>query len=168
MDKTSKPIQKVDDASKQFIIEALEGDVTHGFDIDSICFCKGRWYIFEYLKCDNEYMTPYTSDPKYYPYNWKKFYSLYVITKQLNGILFLVNYSTREKDRDEVKVMEVMGFDYEKAKNYSSKTHKGAYEYMQLRSVKYTRASFSSRLRKLNMESSIPILFGEKESKDEI
>lgn len=168
MDRSSKPIQKVDDASKQFIIDSLQGDATHGFDIDSIYFYKGKWCIFEYLKCENEYMTPYTSDPKFYPYNWKKFYLLYVITKQLNGRLFLVNYSTRDKDKDQVKVMEVISFDYEKAKAYSFKTHKGAYEYMSLNSVMYTRASFSNLLRQMNRESTIPVLSGEKGSKSEV
>lgn len=155
----SKPIRKTDDASKQFIIEELRGDVTHGFDIDSIFYCKDTWYIFEYLKCENEHMSPYTSDPKFYPYNWKKFYSLYVIAKHLNGKLLLVNYSTREKDRDEVKVMEVLDFDYEKAKAYDKEKHKGAYEYMKFRTVKHTRDSFSKFLRKMNMESTFPLLF---------
>lgn len=168
MDNSSKSIKKVDDASKQFIIDLLAGDKTHGFDIDSIYFYRGTWYVFEYLKCENEHMTPKSSDPKFYPYNWKKFYSLYTITKQLNGRLFLVNYSTRKEDMDEVKVMEVLDFDYDKAKAYSSKVHKGAYEYMRLRTKNYTIAKFSSKLRKINMESTIPTLFGEKESKDEV
>lgn len=153
---SSKPIKKTDDASKQFIIELLDGEYTHGFDVDSIYYYKDQWLIFEYLKCENEYMTPYKSDPKYYPYNWKKFYSLYVIAKKLQGRLLLVNYSTREKDRDEVKLMEVVDFNYEKAMAYDSSIHKGAYEYMTLKTTKYTRKSFAEWLKRINKYSSIP------------
>ena len=53
MDNLSKPISKTDDASKQMQIDSLKGDQGHGFDIDTIYFVDGEWYIFEYLKCEN-------------------------------------------------------------------------------------------------------------------
>ena len=102
-------------------------------------------------------MTPYTSDPKFYAYNWKKFYSLYVLAKQLNGRLFLVNYSTRESDKNLVKLMEVLDFDYEKIKKYDLQNIRSACEYMQLKSIKLTRETFSYHLRNLNSECSMPI-----------
>lgn len=147
MNNKSKPLAKNDDACKQFIIESLKGDETHGFDIDSIYFNKGKWYIFEYLKCESKTATPHTSDPKYYARNWKKFYYLYSVTKQLNGKLFLVNYSTREKDENEVRIMEVIGFDLEKAQAYSGEK---IYEYMKLNSKEITKERFSDELRKFN------------------
>ena len=36
----SKQIKKVDDACKELIIEALAGNVTYGFDVDSIYHIK--------------------------------------------------------------------------------------------------------------------------------
>ncbi len=77
MSGVSKPISKSDDSSKEFIIKCLKGDETHGFDIDSIYFYKGKYLIFEYLKDENLSLSPHQSDPKYYPYNWQKFYSLF-------------------------------------------------------------------------------------------
>ena len=118
MDNLSKPISKTDDASKQMQIDSLKGDQGHGFDIDTIYFVDGEWYIFEYLKCENEFVSPFTSEPARYPWNWKKFHSLYQVAKKLNGKLILVNYSTREKDRNEVKVMFVKNINYEMIKEY--------------------------------------------------
>ena len=115
---TSKPIKKTDDESKRFIIDCLGGENTHGFDVDSVYYYKGCWCLFEYLKCENENMTPYTSDPKYYPWNWKKFYSLFCLAKGVNGKLILVNYSTREADKNLVKVMEVTSFNANKINDY--------------------------------------------------
>lgn len=89
----SKKISKIDDSSKKFIMDCLGNNNTYGFDIDSIYFVDGQWYLFEYLKCENEYMNPHTSNPKYYPWNYKKFLSLYKIKNELNGKLFLINYS---------------------------------------------------------------------------
>lgn len=156
MENFSKPIGKTDDECKQFIIDSLQGDATHGFDVDSIYYCNGTWCIFEYLKCDSDAVSPYTSDPKYYPWNWKKFYSLYCLARQLNGRLFLVNYSTRPRDRDQVKLMEVLSFDHEKAKAFVSKVTPTPYVYMELRHRKMTRASFSEYLRELNQAASTP------------
>ena len=155
MKNQSKPIRKTDDESKQFIINSLKGDVTRGFDIDSIYYHNDKWYIFEYLKCESEKVTPYSSDPKYYPQNWKKFYLLYSVARKLNGVLLLINYSTRDKDKNEVKVMRVLDLDYEKAKSYSKKDG-GLCEYMKLESWQLTMDEFSERLRKFNAVDSLP------------
>jgi len=112
MDRSSKVISKTDESSKKFIMKCLDGNVTHGFDIDSIYFSGNKWFVLEFLKCDSKYMSPHTSDPRRYPWNWKKFHSLYQISKLLKGELILVNYSDREKDSDQVKVMYVKELDY--------------------------------------------------------
>ena len=157
MNGASKPINKIDDGSKKFIIDCLQGDCTHGFDVDSIYFNEGRWYIFEYLKCENPRMTPHTSDPKYYAYNWKKFYSLYQLAKRLNGRLFLVNYSTRATDGDKVKIMEVIDFDYQKALDFEKPPRKtGPYEYMTIRDYLLSRDEYSVWLRRLNKTATLP------------
>lgn len=153
---TSKPIKKVDDESKQFIIDCLDGNVTHGFDVDSVYYFNGCWCLFEYLKCENESMTPYTSDPKYYPWNWKKFYSLYALAKGVNGKLILVNYSTRDSDKNLVKVMEVLSFDVKRISEYEKNKEKGPCEYMTFKTTKMTRSSFGKWLKGINERSSLP------------
>lgn len=156
MAETSKSIKKTDDESKQFIIDCLKNDKTHGFDIDSLYYYNNRWILFEYLKCENEHMTPHTSNPKYYPYNWKKFHCLYSLAKQLGGDLFLVNYSTREQDRDLVRVMQVLSFDYDKIKAYEANHMRGACEYMTLKTWELSLDAFSEELRKLNQAATLP------------
>ncbi len=125
MSGVSKPISKSDDSSKEFIIKCLKGDETHGFDIDSIYFYKGKYLIFEYLKDENLSLSPHQSDPKYYPYNWQKFYSLFQIAQKLGGTLYLVNYSDgfgkdgKEQPKhfaEQVKLFKVKNVDYEKLK----------------------------------------------------
>lgn len=113
MDRTSKIISKTDESSKEFIMKCLEKNVTHGFDVDSVYFADNKWFVLEFLKCDSEYVSPHSSDPRRYPWNWKKFHSLYQLSKSLNGELILVNYSDREKDSNQVKVMFVKGLDYD-------------------------------------------------------
>ncbi len=143
----SKVIGKVDDSSKQFIIECLDNDKTGGFDIDSIYKVKDRWILFEYLKCDT--MPPEKSDPKYYPYNWRKFYSLYSISKELNADLYLVNYSYEDEWKNQVKLMKVTDFDLEKAKSNKNKHC----EYMKFKSTVLTKQKFSDWLRKINKDA---------------
>ena len=104
--KKSKPIGKTDEASKEFIIELLEGEETHGIDIDSIYYIKeGGWIIFEFLKCDT--VDPYESHPNRYPFNWKKFATLFELSKKLEGKLILVNYSKDNKWKDNIKLLIV-------------------------------------------------------------
>lgn len=156
MAEKSKPIKKTDDESKQFIIDCLKTDPTRGFDVDSLYFHKNKWIIFEYLKCENDHVTPHTSNPKFYPRNWKKFRCLYSLAKQLDGDLYLVNYSTRDADKDQVRVMKVLSFDYAKIKKYNATYSRGHCEYMKLRTWEMTLEQFSKHLRRLNAGATLP------------
>ena len=89
MSSYSKPIQKTDDASKEFIMELLEGNETHGIDIDSLYYTDDGWVVIEFLKCDT--VDPHKSHPNRYPFNWKKFVTLFELAKKLEGKLILVN-----------------------------------------------------------------------------
>ncbi len=157
MNNTSKPISKIDEDSKQMQIDALKGDQGHGFDIDTIYRVESVWCVFEYLKCDSEYASPYTSDPARYPKNWKKFHSLFQIAKQLNGKLILVNYSTRAKDKNEVKVMIVKDINYDLIRDYIKSNGTIKYlkyiEYEQI--YKFSFDEYSDWLRQLNAKSEI-------------
>lgn len=104
MDKKSKPIGKIDDDAKSLIIEALEGNVTGGFDLDSVYKINGIYYVLEFLKCDT--VRPNDSHPRrYWHKNKQKFISLWEITQKLEGMLFLVNY---EDSREQFKVIKVL------------------------------------------------------------
>lgn len=110
MDKKSKPIGKGDDDAKLLIIEALEGNQTGGFDIDSIYKINDKYYILEFLKCDT--VRPNDSHPNRYWYkNKQKFISLWSIARKLDGFLFLVNY---ENSRKQFKVIKVLDLDNSK------------------------------------------------------
>ncbi|MBQ4119083.1 MAG: hypothetical protein IJD45_01680 [Clostridia bacterium] len=154
----SKPIKKADDNSKSFIMECLSGEDTHGIDVDSLYYYEDCWYVFEYLKCDT--ISPYKSDPKFYPWNWRKFYSLYFLANSLKGRLFLVNYSNRDEDndKDKVKVMEVIDFDYKKARSYKKNVDITPYEYMELKNYEMTRVEFADWLKKINKKAQLPEL----------
>lgn len=154
--KTSKPIGQSEDESKEFIIESLKGDNTKGFDIDSIYYSDSQWIVFEYLKCESEYVSPHSSHPKKYPWNWKKFKVLYSLTKKLEGKLYLVNYSTREKDKDQVKVMEVKNYDHNKIEQWEKSGRSGHCDYMEIKETKMSREEFSKSLRELNENAELP------------
>jgi len=100
----SKPISKTDDASKQVIIELLKGNVTGGFDIDSIYYISGEgWVVMEFLKCDT--VRPFDSHPnRYWFKNKQKFLSLWKVAQTLGGKLLLVNY---EDSREQFLLLEV-------------------------------------------------------------
>ena len=99
----SKPIGKGDDDAKELIIEALEGKVTGGFDLDSVYLINKQYYVVEFLKCDT--VRPFDSHPnRYWFKNKQKFISLWNITQKLSGVLYLVNY---EKSREQFKVIKV-------------------------------------------------------------
>lgn len=103
----SKPIQKTDDSAKQLIIEALEGQPTGGFDLDSVYNVRGTYYVLEFLKCDT--IRPFDSHPRRYWFkNRQKFLSLWDITTKLKGRLYLVNY---EDSREQFKVIQVIELD---------------------------------------------------------
>lgn len=100
----SKAIEKTDESAKKLIIEALEGNNTGGFDLDSIYLISGTYYILEFLKCDT--IRPYNSHPKrYWHKNKTKFLSLWDITTKLNAQLYLINY---EDSREQFKVIRVL------------------------------------------------------------
>ena len=172
----SKPIGKSDDSSKEFIIRCLKGDKTFGFDIDSIYLLYNdettQYYIFEYLKCESERVTPHKSDPKYYPYNWRKFHSLFQLAKKLNAKLLLVNYGdgykhiiengittlkelpNKESYINEVKLFTVSNIKYDVLKKYDTTEfyqRPKILEYLEYETVEnLTLEQFSEKLRKLN------------------
>ncbi len=99
----SKPIGKIDDDAKALIIEALDGEHTGGFDLDSIYKLKDSYVILEFLKCET--VRPNDSHPKRYWFkNKQKFISLWEICIKLEGSLYLVNY---EDSREQFKVIRV-------------------------------------------------------------
>ena len=109
----SKPIGKVNEASKEFIMELLGDEETHGIDIDCIYYIEGRgWIIFEFLKCDT--VDPYESHPNRYPFNWKKFATLFELSRSLGGKLILVNYSKEDKWKNNIKLLFVKNVDVKK------------------------------------------------------
>ena len=96
-------------------------------------------------------MTPHTSNPKYYPWNYKKFLSLFKIKEQLNGRLFLINYSDREKDGNLVKIIEVISIDKKKIEDYINATDKPSQlEYLITKDTKMTKKQFSEWLKNIN------------------
>lgn len=104
MSKKSKPIGKVDDDAKSLIIEALEGELTGGFDLDSVYKIGDTYHVLEFLKCET--VRPNHSHPRRYWFkNSQKFITLWGITQKLEGVLFLVNY---EESREQFKVIKVL------------------------------------------------------------
>ena len=107
MAKFSKQITKGDDDAKNLIIEALAGNVTGGFDIDSIYKMGDKYIVLEFLKCDT--VRPNDSHPKRYWFkNSQKFISLWHITQKLEGVLYLINY---EDSREQFKLIKVLALD---------------------------------------------------------
>lgn len=101
----SKPLRKADEASKQLIIELLEGTNTHGIDIESLYHHPGHggWVVFEFLKCDT--VRPHQSHPRrYWRRNWRKFSALWALVQRLQGRLYLVNY---EESREQFRLIHV-------------------------------------------------------------
>lgn len=155
----SKGIFKTEeDTCKKFTAECLQGDAIHAIDIDTLYHIDGGWVIFEYLKCDSRFVNPYTSDPSKYVFNWRKFCSLWEITKALKGTLFLINYADKEEYKDMVRVMKVKEMDEKMFKVFEKMT------YLQLKNyktpyityeedMKLTKEQFSIWLRKLNAEA---------------
>ncbi len=113
----SKTIKKADDASKELIIEALSGNVTFGFDVDSIYYfeSEGKWVVIEFLKCDHSSVRPGTSHPKrYWSMNWRKFASLWRLVEALSAEFYLVNYedqahaSAQNRSEREFRILKVL------------------------------------------------------------
>ena len=175
----SKPINHTDESSKEFIMKCLKGDPTHGFDIDAIHKLDAKYgnmfYIFEYLKDENERLSPFYSDPKFYPWNWRKFWSLYKLAWELKGCLLLINYSDGFKTivdeqsgaiihkqlpsnyANEVRVMNVISFDYDAVQRYDNTPFQNrpkVLEYMKFgMDMKFTFEEYSNYLRDINNHS---------------
>ncbi len=109
----SKPISSTDDSAKRLMMDALNGENTGGFDLDSVYFINGQYIVIEFLKCDSPYpsVTPYTSHPNRYWFNKQKFISLWNATQKLDGRLFLLNY---EEPYNRFRCMEVTSLDPQK------------------------------------------------------
>lgn len=91
----SKQLVHADESSKNLIIEALAGNVTYGFDVDSIYYFEtdSNWVVIEFLKCDNASVRPGTSHPsRYWGMNWRKFASLWRLVQSLDAEFYLINY----------------------------------------------------------------------------
>lgn len=80
-----------DDSGLSLTIKALNGSSTAGFDFDM--YEPTERIVIEFLKRENKYVTNLTAHPVRYPWNYKKFISLWSATQKLKGILYLVNYS---------------------------------------------------------------------------
>lgn len=136
MSKQSKPIGKTDDDAKKVIIEALEGNLTGGFDIDSIYLIKDTYYVLEFLKCDT--VSPVDSHPnRYWFKNSQKFISLWRITQKLEGKLFLVNYEDSREQFKVIKVLELTdsGIKKEKSWNWTFEQFKEWFQELNKRAI---------------------------------
>lgn len=151
----SKRIKTDDEAGKRFIIELLGMDATHGFDIDSIYFTKeNKWLVIELLKCDT--VDPYASHPNRYAFNWKKFSSLWEISKKLGGDLWLINYSDKPEWKDHIKLIKVHGINYEVVFESIKNGRPGYLDYLDTTEEKMNLAEFKTLFKELNKSSKGP------------
>lgn len=154
MPKKSKPIGKIDEASKEFIIELLEGEETHGIDIDSIYYTKkDGWIIFEFLKCDT--VDPHESHPNRYPFNWKKFATLFELSEKLEGKLILVNYSRDDRWKDNIKLFIVKNVNIEKVLKDLKSGLKYS-EYIEAEEQRMSLSEFREWFKNLNRNAGYP------------
>lgn len=104
----------------KFIKKLLGKNKTYGIDIDSIYFdkTKNKYVVIEFLHCDTR--EPHNSHPHYYPFNYQKFCSLWEIAKKLEAEFWLVNFSTLNKYKEQVRLMKVIGIDYDKVESYKN------------------------------------------------
>lgn len=120
----SKPYNSYKTANQNrtgfFIKELLEDYNTYGMDIDCIYYdkVKKRYIIIEFLHCDSKH--PFESHPHYYPFNYKKFCSLWEIAKELGAELWLVNFSVLDEYKDNVRLLKINGIDYNKVDYYKN------------------------------------------------
>lgn len=114
----SKQLSNDDSSGFEFVKEILEGDATCAINFDRLQKHPIKGYIiFEYLLCEeHQYVTPHTSHPnRYWHKNSQKFISLFQVSKDLPGTLFLVNYAKKgTKNDDKIKVIKVLNVDNEK------------------------------------------------------
>ena len=108
----SKALKKVEDDGKLFAQLALAGDASTAMDIDQIMELDGQTSVIEFAKCECDYIDPWLSHPRNYPWNWRKYVTLSKYAKKLGGKLYVVNYATtlsKEKN-DKVRVLVVDGY----------------------------------------------------------
>lgn len=94
-----------DNSGLDITIKALNGNSTAGFDFDM--YEPSENIVIEFLKRENLQVTNLTAHPVRYPWNFKKFVSLWSATQRLSGTLYLVNYSDDYKEN--ISVIEVVG-----------------------------------------------------------
>lgn len=108
---------RYDDEVKTLIIEALDGKVTGGGDIDALFRLKDGFVIVEFLRCIG--VRPFESHPnRYWDYNLQnkrgnkyKFITLWNLAQATGSKLYLINY---EDCRKQFKVIEVKGLSDER------------------------------------------------------
>lgn len=153
MNDKSKIIRKTNEASKRFIMLLLDGCETHGIDIDSLYYTKDDgWIIFEFLKCDT--VDPYESHPNRYPFNWKKFATLFGLSEKLEGQLWLINYSDSKKWENHIKIIYVKKIHYDKV--VSQEYLKRYIPYLETEEEKMTLDRFKDRFKELNEKATGP------------
>lgn len=138
----SKSLVHYDESGFDFVREMLSNNPTSAINFDRIQKHPTKGYIiFEYLLCEEQQLvSPYTSHPsRYWTKNMRKFLSLWRVTLDLDGTLYLVNYAKKgTKHEDEVLLIEVQDMDSSgivKEKKY-----------------KHTRDTFSEWFIQLNKE----------------
>lgn len=94
-----------DNSGLDITIKALNGNPTAGFDFDM--YEPTENIVIEFLKRENPQITNLTAHPVRYPWNFKKFVSLWSATQRLKGTLYLVNYS--DDFSETISVIEVFG-----------------------------------------------------------
>ncbi len=89
---TSKPLRKAESSAARLSQRVLEGGNVYCTDVDLLFRTAEGWIVVEYLKCDSARVTPATSHPARYWYNWRKFRKLWDLASALHGRLVLINY----------------------------------------------------------------------------
>jgi hypothetical protein len=139
----SKELSNDDSSGFEFVKEILDGDPTCAINFDRLQKHPKKGYIiFEYLLCEEDQkVNPHTSHPnRYWHKNSQKFISLFQVSKDLPGILVLVNYAKKGTKHDnKVKVIVVKDIDVSKGITDSKETN-------------MTRDKFKNWFRKLNKE----------------
>lgn len=151
----SKKISKVDEASKQFIIDVLEGNQTHGIDIECIYYNQKKiWIVIEFCKCDT--LDPFSSHPNNYPFNWRKFVTLFEISQKLGGELWIINYSLKEQWRNNIRLLNIRGVDYALVNQLikSQTQPRGYVGYLKYEDNRMSLTDFKSFFKDLNNKAS--------------
>ncbi|WP_158701584.1 hypothetical protein [Lentibacillus sp. Marseille-P4043] len=95
----------------------LNGDTTKGFDLDLFQYIPStnEYVIYEFLKRENHHINNIQAHPMRYCWtgsssdNKQKYISLWNTKQQLNGRLFLINYS--DNPNEKISVIEVLSLD---------------------------------------------------------